>query len=433
MKKTLFIALIVLCFVFITSCQDDNNSNDDDDIAYAYCSEYYNASYGEIGFFSISVIDENKLEKDFSDLSKLTLSGAFSGMEVKNISLNEDGISVNVYVSGSLNSGNTGYIEGFGIVKNQNIKVTVPITEASASSNSIIYDNVDEQQIEIELSNACFKKELTKDDFILSGAAGSMEIINVSSDYYEDEGEIILSQTAVITLKGEPDGTNFAYIDILDTATTYNEDLRVVLNTDFYGGIVINECVNTFKTYDIIYVESNNITFNSEINASDISFEGALKDYATIKDINVIKENLIALSVSFPYTNVKPYDNIGYIKFNAETNYEKIEFECSTIVGNPSIECNLEIDNNLVNITIELNNGEFNLLDMYPFNVYYSGGEEIMVSDIEIVNLDGYLNVSFKLPELSSEILYFELQNAYSIINEEGISENITVMFYFNV
>lgn len=433
MKKYLFITLLVLCFVILASCHQDDNSDENNDPALAYCSEYYNASFGEIGFFAISVLDENELEKEFNDLSKLTLSGAFSDMEIKKIVLNEDEISVNVFVSGSLNSGSTGYIEGFGIVKNQNIKVAIPIVEASASCDSKIYGNMNEQLLEIELSNACFKKQITKDDFVLSGAASSMEIVNVSNNYYEDEGDVILSQTVVLTLKGEPDGTSNAYIDILKSATTYNEDLRVVLDTDFYGGTILNDYIDTFKTFDIIYVESKNITFNHEINKNDIVFEGALKDYATITDIKVIKEDLVALHVSFPYTNVKLYDNIGYIKFNKETNQENIEFECTAIVESPSIECDLKIENNLVNMVIEIDNGEFNMLDMYPFKLCYSSGEEILVANLNIINIDGYLNISFNLPNISSEILYFELENAYTIITEEGLTKDITIKFYFNV
>jgi hypothetical protein len=122
--------------------------------------------------------------------------------------------------------------------------------------------------------------------------------------------------------------------------------------------------------------------------------------------------------------------------FSDDTLYdnENIEFVCTSIVVSPSIDYDITINNDEVKMKLELENGEFNVLDFYPFNLYYSNGEEILVTNLSIINIDGYLEISFKLPDISKKIIYFELENAYEITNIFGVKENKTIktILYLN-
>lgn len=431
-KKTFFIVLL-LFLIFITACTNDEPPAADD-VAIVYCSNYYDASYGEIGYFTITPFEDIELETKYDDLSSFKLGEAFSNMLIKEIRLNEDGYSIDVCVIGELTTGKYGTFEGNGLVKNKNVKVNVPINEAFAVSDSIIYSNFKEQTVVIDLWSTCFKKELTVADFVLSGAAEDMQIKEIEFENYEKFDEKFYPQTVILTLTGDPNGLSYAYIDILDAAITYNEDIRVVINTDFYGGTILNENIDTYTNYDTVYVELNNLTFKSDLEITDIELDGVLKDYAVIAEIELLKENLIAISLSFPYTFINTYDNIGYIKFSSNTNNENIEFVCTSIVVSPSIDYDVTINNDEVKMKLELENGEFNVLDFYPFNLYYSNGEKILVTNLSIINIDGYLEISFKLPDISKKIIYFELENAYEITNVFGVKENKTIktILYLN-
>ncbi|MBE6130862.1 MAG: hypothetical protein E7183_04000 [Erysipelotrichaceae bacterium] len=60
--------------------------------------------------------------------------------------------------------------------------------------------------------------------------------------------------------------------------------------------------------------------------------------------------------------------------------------------------------------------------------------------DVDIIDkiYDSYddfnLEISFKLTDISKEIIYFELENAYEITNKFGVIENITIktILYLN-
>ena len=268
-KKAFFIVLL-LFLIFITACTNDEPPAADDDVAIVYCSNYYDASYGEFGYFTITPFEDIELETKYDDLSSFKLGEAFSNMLIKEIRLNEDGYSIDVCVIGELTTGKYGTFEGNGLVKNKNVKVNVPINEAFAVSDSIIYSNVKEQTVVIDLWSTCFKKELTVADFVLSGAAEDMQIKAIEFENYENFDEKFYPQTVILTLTGDPNGLSYAYIDILDAATTYNEDIRVVINTDFYGGTILNENIDTYTNYDTVYVELNNLTFKSDLEITDI-------------------------------------------------------------------------------------------------------------------------------------------------------------------
>ena len=117
MIKKIFVIVLFLFCMFITGCVKDTPQ--DDDVALVYCSRYYDASYGEIGYFTITSFEGVELENKYDDLSSLKLGEAFSNMSIKKISLNDDGYSIDVCVIGELTTGKYGTIEGNGIVKNK--------------------------------------------------------------------------------------------------------------------------------------------------------------------------------------------------------------------------------------------------------------------------------------------------------------------------
>ena len=67
-KKTFFIVLL-LFLIFITACTNDEPPAADDDVAIVYCSNYYDASYGEIGYFTITPFEDIELETKYDAVS----------------------------------------------------------------------------------------------------------------------------------------------------------------------------------------------------------------------------------------------------------------------------------------------------------------------------------------------------------------------------
>lgn len=422
------IAIGVLSFIFL-------NKKDDSSEAFgAYCSMEYNAGFGNYGSFSVALGDDGELERNFNDLSKFTLGGAFTGMTVENVSYDEADECITFILSGNLAEGDYGTVEGKGILKNKSVKVDIPIARATASSPDTIYDNLDRQQVEIQLTSACFNKNLSAADFVLSGAAENMIIESVETDFTQGEnGEDILSQRAVLTIAGTTKGTDYAYIKISDSATTFNKPLDMVILTDFCGAYVLNDHIDTYTLHDVVYIKADNISFNSKISKDNFSFDGSLKDYAVIQEVEFVNETMIELQLSFPYTFINTTDTIGYIKLNADTNTGGKELVCSTVVASPDIESELKIDGRDVKIELTLEHEKFNMLSPYPFRIYYPDGREIIVSGIDIVDLDEYLSISFTLPEGCEGLIYFELKDAYDIVKPDGSKENITIKTYICV
>lgn len=437
MNKKIVLSLItIIASVFLlASCnKDDNNVDNTEDTAYAYCTTYYSTECGNGGSFEISPLEDAELETDFSDLSKFTLGGAFSGMTLSAVTLADDSSKAEFYITGELVAGDSGSVEGEGIIKGKSVKVDVPITQAFAESSSKIYAGVEEQTITLELTATCFNKNLTADNFVLSGAAEGMTIKSINSNATTDtDGEEYLSQTAELTLTGKPDGTDYAYITILSSATTYNKDLDVSLATDFYGGTITNDSVDTYKLADTVYIKANNLNFNASIKSDDITLGGAFENYATIVEVEYISSDMVAIKMSFPYTFVSTSSEVGYISFVADSNEEGIAFSCFAILKAPKISYDLGIDGNQVTMQLTLTDEEFNLLDSYPFTLCKADGTEIIVSDLEIENLGEYLSVKFTVTEGFSGLLYFELENAYNIVDEKGETQNVTIKTAFYV
>ncbi|MGN1372654.1 MAG: hypothetical protein ACI4VK_01250 [Candidatus Coproplasma sp.] len=435
MKKKLLLGSIVLalcCFTF-AACNNNDGISDgsDDSTAYVYCSQYYDVSFGNYGTFSIVPLDDSELEKSF-DLSKITLSGAFNGMSITAATLSDDEYSATFSLSGSLVEGDYGIVSGEGIVKGKSVEITVPITQVYANSESKVYGNAGEQTVEIDLVSACFNKELTPADFTLSGAAKDMTVKSVSTDYVTDtDGEIILSQTATLTLIGEPDGTDYAYIDVSSNATTYNKTLRTVLETDYYGAVILNDSIDSYTLSDTVYIKANNVTFSETIAKDDLTFAGALKDYAVIEELDFVDESMIGLRLSFPYTFIDFNDAIGYISFGAESNAEGKTFSCSAYLSSPEMDYTITVNNTTATLIITLANEEFNLIASPT--VTTEDGVVIFVSGVDIIDMDNYLSITFNLPENYSGMLYLEIEDAYDIKKSDGTYENVSIKTAFYI
>ncbi len=437
MKKKIILALksVVLCLCMLSACNRTNNSDTtNDEIAYAYCTKFYDVAFGNCGSFSITAMDNAELETTFDDLTKFTLGEAFTGLKLEYAEYNEANYSVTFSLSGALAEGDKGTIEGNGIIKGKSVKVDVPISSADVTTESVVYDNVEEQQIKLDLVNACFNKTLTTSDFVLSGAMKNMTIKSVSTDNtVDDDGNDVLSQSAVLTVTGSPDGTDYAYIEILTNATTYNKPLSVSLTTDFYGANVLNDHIDTFKLSDVIYIRANNESFSKSINKDDITLDGALKNYATISEIEFVSDKLVALHLSFPYTFIDTNDSIGYITFGANATESGKVFSCSVLIATPEIKFTLQVQDKNVSMELTLDHEEWNMLSSYPFKVYYIDGTEVLVRNVDIVVIDEYLSIKFTLPDACEGLFYFELSDAYNIFKEDNTTENVMVKTYFYI
>ncbi|MDD2200461.1 MAG: hypothetical protein PHE08_12105 [Bacteroidales bacterium] len=426
MKKIYVLLVILLCSVTLAAC--NKPSVETDDTVYAYCSEYYNVSYGNYGTFSIVAADDNELVTNFNDLSGFVLEDAFTGMEILNASYNSANASVTFTVSGTLTEGDYGTIEGKGIVIGKSVKVYIPIAQAEANSDNVIYENSEEQQVVIELTNACFNQSITADNFVLSGAAKNMQVKSVETDYEVIDGEEILSQTAKLVLTGKPDGSDYAYINIYSNATTYNKDLTVVLGTGFYGAYILNDHIDTFELSEYIYVEANNITFNTSINKENIKLEGVFKDYAVIDYIDFVNEELIGIKLNFPYAYVNETDTVGLISFDNGSNNEGIAFLCSVTVEAPEIDYELEKDGDNISIKLTLDYEEFKDANTYSYTFTDINGDTVKATNVKINNMGEYLDISFTLPKDYSGFIYFELDDVYDIIKPNGVVEDISIL-----
>jgi len=433
MKKRIFtILLSIISLFFIAACgNNSDNGNNGDDNAYAYCSQFYSAAFGNYGSFEIELLDDSEFESVF-DISKITLSGAFSGMEIASVYLVENSDAVAFNISGNLNEGDYGIVSGEGIVKGKSTEIFIPITQAYANSESKIYANTEEQTIKIDLVSACFNATLVPEDFILDGAAKNMTIKSVTSDYtVDDDGEIILAQTATLTLTGDPSGTDYAYIDVKSSATTFNKTVRAVLNTDYYGAYIANDFIDSFSLSDTIYIKANNVVFAENVSKDDLTLGGALENYAIIESVEVVDESLLALHLSFPYTFVNYQECIGYIEFSANTNLERKVFTCSAILSSPEIDFVFSKNETSVTIELTLQNEVFNLLATPK--VKDKDGNEISLSGVEIIDIDNYVSITFDIPENYSGTITCEIENAYDIVLSDSTKENVMVKASFYI
>lgn len=419
------VLIVVVVVIFMIN---NKTKKDTTDYAEVYCCEEYNAGFGNGGSFSIAVMESIEFEKSFNDLSKLTLGGAFSGMKLGSVCYSELGDRIEFELSGSLSEGDYGTVEGTGLVKDKFVKIDIPITKPLVSSTDNLYDNLDTQQVELELISACFNKNISASDFELGGTAKDMIIENVVTDNtVDDEGNDILPQKAVLTLKGNTLGSDYAYIKILSNATTYNKDLNVSIKTDFCGAHISNDHIDTFTLYDIVYIESDNTTFSNKLSKESIILDGVLKDYAVVEDVDYVDDNLLGVKLSFPYTYLDTANNIGYIKIAADANAMGKELVCSTIVVTPKIESEIELDGNSVKLELIMEHEEFNELSSSQFKVYYPNGNEVAISGTDIIKSDNKLDISFKLPDSFEGLMYFEIKDAYDVIKEDGSKEIISI------
>ncbi len=411
--------------------ESTSTSTTTDDYVYAYCNIYYNAGSGNYGSFTIKAMDEGELETEFTDLTKFKLGNAFSNMQVAGATYNEYENNIRFDITGALSAGEYGTIEGEGILKNRSVKVSIPITEASASTDDIIYEGLEEQKINISLSNACFNKDIKPSDFKLTGAAKNMTVESIVCEPYVDEdGDEQLTSEATLTLKGNSNGSDYAYISISNSATTYNKDIDFSIKTDYCGAYILNDCIDTFTLSDVVNIQASNVEFSDNIKKGDISFDGVLKDYATVKSVEKVSSQLLNVNLEFPYTylNTNNTGNIGYIKFNENATTTKKEVICTAIVGAPKIHSTIQVDGKNVTIEFCLENEEWNLLDFSPFTLTYPNGTKILPSNVEVTNIEKDVTIKFKVPDDCSGLVYFTLEDAYDIISTDGTTKtNISV------
>ncbi len=462
-RKIPFIFLYILMFFpplyacsGNTSDSEGGKTSNEEAIAYAYCSTEYNASFGNYGTFCVSALDNNELEKEFNDLSKFTLKDAFSEMTLTGASYSEEGFTPAIVfsLSGTLSEGKTGSIEGEGIIKGKSVKVTIPITEAQAESKSRINVNYEgKQKVDISLLNACFNKNISSNDFLLDGALKNMTIESIRNEVVLDDlGEEVLSQEAELTITGFSKDEDYGIIDILPSATTYNETLRIIINTQAYGVSLINDHIDTFTLKDTINVQSDIVTFNRSIKTDDITLGGVLKDYATIESIEYTDQKHITVNLSFPYTFVggkktvtnedgttfeSVLSNVGYLTFGKNVTDSGKEFVCSIVVKAPELDANISTTGQTVHIDLTIKHEEFfTMLSADAFRIYRNGDgtEEIVVKNKNICIVDGVAKIDFTLPDDCNGLFYLEIEDAYDVIsNNDGKEESVTIRTYFYI
>ena len=190
----------------------------------------------------------------------------------------------------------------------------------------------------------------------------------------------------------------------------------------------MNDHIDTFELSEYIYVESNNITFNTAISKENIKLEGVFKDYAVIDYIDFVNEELIGIKLNFPYAYVHETDTIGLISFDSRSNNEGIAFICSVTVEAPEIDYILEKDGDNISIKLTLDYEEFKDANTYSYNFTDIDGDAVKVTNVKINNMGDYLDISCVLPKGYSGFIYFELDDVYDIIKPNGVIEDISIL-----
>lgn len=418
MKKVLIALMVGICLTSVAvlaACKDDRQS-EAIVTETAYCYTPYNAG-GNYGVFALAAGDEYQLEKEPS-IDGLTLGGAFEGMEIYSAGYSEEENLTYVALSGALGEGDIGTIAGEGIVEGENISVDVMIEEATASTEDVIYDFTGGAVIEITLENACFKADIGTDDILLGGAAEGMQVVSVSTVTYDDgDGGEVLSEYASVTLSGDPNGMETAYLTLAPSATTFNREIVCVVQTDFCGGLIENAHIDTYLGYDMVYVSAHNVTFTEDV--SGITLGGVLAGYATIESAEAVSPDLVAIELSFPYTYVALEGSVGYIEFPATTNEEGIDFFCTAFVAAPDIDYSYSQDGSRVTIDVTFEHGVLNdglTAEDVVFSVMEGepGVEVVWLTLSHSEDVDA-LSISLALPEdYDGGMVMFTIVNAYT-------------------
>ena len=435
MKKVLVVLLAGVCLTSaaaLSACKEDPQG----EVIVtetAYCYTPYNAG-GNYGVFAIAAGDEYQLEEEPS-VDGLTLGGAFAGMEIYSAAYSEEENLTYVALSGLLGEGDVGTIAGEGIVEGENISVDVMIEEATAATEDAIYNFTGGAVINITLENACFNADLGAEDIVLSGAAENMNVVSVSTVTYDDgEGGEVLSEFATVTLSGDPNGMETAYLTLAPSATTYNREIVCTVSTDFCGGVIENEHIDTYLGSDTVYVTAHNVTFTEDL--SGITLGGALADYATIVSAKAVSSGLVAIELSFPYTFVAQEGSAGYIEFPASTNEEGSGCSCTAAVAAPAIEYSYSQSGTRVNLEITLEHGALNdglTAEDVVFSVMDGeGGAEVAWLTLSHTEDADSLSVAITLPEnYEGGMVTFTIADAYRA-GEESAPHSITGLLYLS-
>lgn len=421
MKKGIFaiiLCALLACPLALTACGNEEV------LIYeaAYCYDPYDAG-GTYGVFSVAVGDEYYLEEE-PGTDKLTLSGAFAGMEIYAAEYSEEEDLTYISLSGKLGAGEYGVVSGKGLVKGESVSVTVPIKEATATSSSVIYDFTGGAVVDVTLGGACFTADFGIDDISLGGAAENMTVTSVTTYAAEDgEGGKVLSNEARIELSGDPNGMDAARITLLPSATTFNREIDCMVQTDFCGGVVLNDHIDTYSGSDVVYISAHNVTFTG---TGGITLGGALGDYAEIASAEVVSPELVVIELSFPYTLLSDEGGAGYIEFPASTNEEGIEFFCAAVVAAPDVEythsqsgSDFTVDITLLHDTFgSPTSGDVTFIDCDTFS-------ELSVSGVTLEkSADGRtLTLTFTLPEsYTGSLIMFRIDGAYGDSAESLVS-----------
>lgn len=421
MKKgilAIILCALLACPLALTACGGEEVPEE----GAAYCYDAYDAG-GTYGVFSVAVGDEYYLEEE-PETDKLTLSGAFAGMEIYAAEYSEEEDLTYISLSGKLGAGEFGVVSGEGLVRGGNVTVTVPIQEATATSSSVIYNFTGGATVDVTLSGACFAADIGIDDISLGDAAENMTVTSVTT-YAADDGEggKVLSEEARIELSGDPNGMDAARITLLPSATTYNREIDCIVRTDFCGGVVQNDHIDTYAGKDVVYITAHNITFTS---TGGITLGGALGDYAEITGAEVVSPELAVVELSFPYTLLSDEGGAGYIEFPASTNEEGIEFFCAAVVAAPDVEYTHSQSGNEITVSVTLLHDTFEsptsdsvtVTDCDTFS-------ELSVSGVALSkSVDGRtLTLRFTLSEsYTGSMIMFRIDGAYGDSAESLVS-----------
>lgn len=434
-RSITILALLASC-TLISSCGNKDSDKEIKDEFNSYVSSSFNASLWKNGSFSIALGAGYEFE-DTLNISSLTLGGAFKDMkilEASKVSFEEENQNVSFYLSGILNEGSSGSIKGKGIVKNEEIDLIVPIEEAYLECETALNSDANENEAILELTNACFLENINPSHFTLDEdtlSVKSVEVIDFDTSGYKDG---YLPNRVKLTIEGRTSETQEINLVVDKNALNYNKSLSCSIEYLYRGADLLNNEIDTYNLTDTLSFEAQNINFNDTIKPSDFTFEGVLKDYASVKSVEVIDKKHLNLELSFPcdFLSLDTLDNVGYIVFNGSTNEENVSFKVGALLLRPTYDFEFSYVNSTCVLEVTLRNEEFE--DVANMTLIANDGEkDFTLNDLKIKKEGNKLIVTFLKNESLSGLINLTIKNAFSSIGTNGTKTSQDIKLSVNI
>lgn len=409
----------------------------------------YSSALGSFSLTFVGGSHEFLAELPEESYGNFTFGAAFEGFEIYMAGLDTEDGQFYFITSGELVTGYSyGTIKGQGItVGGEDFELSIPITPAFISAEGNYYSRKTTNSLTLSIENGSFHSDIDAEDIVLGGGLEGTTISAVTpllSDGEEATSEELTYQSVRIDFSGESGPEQYAHITVLDSGTTYNEDLSTSIDLLKSGAELLDE-IYTSLGIDTLKFAFYNLTINPEMTLSDISVTGALE--GTILERMEIIEfedygSILTLQVIYPRTFVGGVGDTesreASFLFSENSNLEGEEVEVALLMPTPDIQATYSYDatTRKVTNTLYFSNGSFNdELTATNFAYYgYIDGEAIPVTDAS-VSVEGYFDENLIFSCTMSEsfepgLVYLKITDIFHVMDmvtleETGIAHDV--------